>query len=36
MRKDLIEKQTDFDKEKLTYDGSNLMTQLNETYLNNL
>ena len=36
MRKDLIEKQIDFDKEKLTYDGSSLMTYLNETYLNNL
>lgn len=36
MRKDLIEKQIDFDKEKLTYDGSNLMTYLNETYLNSL
>ncbi len=36
MRKDLIEKQIDFDKEKLTYDGSSLMTYLNETYLNSL
>ena len=36
MREDVIEKQLDFDKEKLTYDGSSLMEYLNTTYLDSL
>ena len=36
MRKDLIEKQLDFDKEKLSFDESSLMKYLNETYMNSL
>ena len=36
IRKELIEKQLDFDKEKLTYDGSSLMDYLNKTYLDSL
>ena len=36
MRKDLISKQLDFDKEKLTYKDSSLMTYLNDEYLNSL
>ena len=36
MREDLLEKQLDFDKEKLNYKDSSLMTYLNETYLNSL
>ena len=36
MRKDLIEKQIDFDKEKLSFDESSLMKYLNETYLDSL
>ena len=36
MREDLLEKQIDFDKEKLTYKDSNIMTYLNDTYLNSL
>lgn len=36
MRSDILEKQLDFDKEKLTYKDSSLMTYLNDTYLNSL
>lgn len=36
MRMDLIDKQMNFDKERLTYDESELMKYLNETYLNSL
>ena len=36
MREDLLEKQIDFDKEKLNYKDSNIMTYLNDTYLNSL
>jgi hypothetical protein len=36
MREDLLEKQLDFDKEKLTYKDSSLMTYLNGTYLDSL
>ena len=36
MRKELIDKQLDFDKEKLTYDKSALMEYLNTTYLDSL
>ncbi len=36
MRKDLIEKQIDFDKENLIYNESSLMKYLNETYLDSL
>lgn len=36
MKESLLEKQIDFDKEKLTYKDSNIMTYLNETYLDSL
>jgi hypothetical protein len=36
MREDVLEKQIDFDKEKLTYKDSGIMTYLNDTYLNSL
>lgn len=36
MHKDLLEKQIEFDKEKLTYDESSLMKYLNDEYLNSL
>lgn len=36
MRESVLEKQLDFDKEKLTYKDSSLMTYLNDTYLNSL
>ncbi len=36
MRKEVIEKQLDFDKEKLTYKDSSLMEYLNKTYLDSL
>ncbi len=36
MRKELLEKQLEFDQEKLTYDESTLMKYLNNEYLNGL
>ena len=36
MREDVLDKQLDFDKEKLNYKDSGLMTYLNDTYLNSL
>lgn len=36
MRSNVLEKQLEFDKEKLTYKDSTLMTYLNDTYLNSL
>ena len=36
MRTSVLEKQLDFDKEKLTYKDSSLMTYLNNDYLNSL
>jgi hypothetical protein len=36
MRETTLEKQIDFDKEKLSYKESSLMTYLNDTYLNSL
>ena len=36
MREKVLEKQLDFDSEKLTYKDSSLMTYLNDTYLNSL
>ena len=36
MREKVLEKQLDFDKTKLTYKDSSLMTYLNDTYLNSL
>ena len=36
MRENVLEKQSEFDSEKLTFDGSSLMTYLNDTYLNSL
>ena len=36
MREEVIKKQSDFDKEKITYEDSSLMKYLNEEYLNSL
>ena len=36
MRTTILDKQIDFDQEKLTYKDSSLMTYLNDTYLNSL
>ncbi len=36
MKEELIDKQIDFDKEKLTYKDSNIMTYLNNEYLDSL
>ena len=36
MKENVLEKQIDFDKEKLNYKDSGIMTYLNDTYLNSL